>query len=314
MNRFETFDYAPKSELASFFNRIETDRSFYAPVKEKRRWDLQLFQWTFGITEGLFPKKAQQWGAELFFTPLKNSLSVRERSLLQLAEVNYCHFDGEDLPVYTWKPKSNTRGRVLVVHGWGGKSTDFYSFISPLTQQGFEVVAFDGPAHGNSSKKQTSLPELSSFLVEVARKLDSVDVVIGHSLGGSVVFHALQNGLLAKKLVIINNPAHPEGLMQTFLTRINASAAVGNYIRNTIIHQFGSNFESLCSISTAEDCHIPTLVVHDKHDKEAPILHMEALQPKLPQARYLVTEKLGHKRILRDNELIEHVLSFIEEV
>ena len=273
---------------------------------------MQLFQWTFGITEGLFPKKAQKWGAELFFTPFKNSLSVREMSILQLAEVNYCHFDGEDLPVYTWKPKSNPRGTVLVVHGWGGKSTDFYSFISPLTQQGFEVVAFDGPAHGISSKKQTSLPELSSFLVEVARRLNSVDVVIGHSLGGSVIFHALQNGLLANKLVIINNPAQPEGLMQSFLTRINASPEVGNYIRNTIKNQFGSTFESLCSISTAEDCQIPTLVVHDKHDKEAPILHMEVLQSKLPHARYLVTEKLGHKRILRDSELIDQVLSFIK--
>ena len=35
MNRFEIFDHAPKSDLASFFNRIETDSVLLCTNKRK---------------------------------------------------------------------------------------------------------------------------------------------------------------------------------------------------------------------------------------------------------------------------------------
>ena len=55
------------------------------------------------------------------------------------------------------------------------------------------------------------------------------------------------------------------------------------------------------------------LVVHDREDREVPLAHGEALAATWPAARLRVTEGLGHRRILRDPEVIAEVVEAIRD-
>jgi pimeloyl-ACP methyl ester carboxylesterase len=64
-----------------------------------------------------------------------------------------------------------------------------------------------------------------------------------------------------------------------------------------------------CTLAAAAD--VPVLVVADEGDLETPIAGAERLAAAWPRAELLRTEGLGHRRILRDPEVISRVVGFL---
>jgi pimeloyl-ACP methyl ester carboxylesterase len=55
----------------------------------------------------------------------------------------------------------------------------------------------------------------------------------------------------------------------------------------------------------------PTLVVHDRNDREVGFDQGQAIAEAWPRARLLATEGLGHRRLLRDPAVIGAVTAFV---
>jgi pimeloyl-ACP methyl ester carboxylesterase len=55
----------------------------------------------------------------------------------------------------------------------------------------------------------------------------------------------------------------------------------------------------------------PTLVVHDRHDKEVPYAESVRIAEAWPAATLVTTEGLGHQRILRDPGVVARVAEFV---
>ncbi len=55
----------------------------------------------------------------------------------------------------------------------------------------------------------------------------------------------------------------------------------------------------------------PTLVIHDRHDREVRWEDGAAIAGAWPQAQLLTTEGLGHRRILQDASVIARIAGFI---
>ncbi|HTU63083.1 MAG TPA: hypothetical protein VMF89_31705, partial [Polyangiales bacterium] len=56
---------------------------------------------------------------------------------------------------------------------------------------------------------------------------------------------------------------------------------------------------------------LPTLVIHDREDKEVFFDHALALSAALPSATLVTTTGLGHRRILRDASVIGQAVRFV---
>ena len=80
---------------------------------------------------------------------------------------------------------------VLLVHGWNANWSHFGKLIPVLLNQGYRVVAYDAPAHGESSGNQTNIVEMSSALLAVKKDIGEVHAVVGHSLGGATTALAI---------------------------------------------------------------------------------------------------------------------------
>ena len=88
----------------------------------------------------------------------------------------------------TYRWPGNYR-KVLIIHGWEGRATNFESIIKELINKRFDVTSFDAPSHGSSAKSNT-MKDFGEF-VQHLLKTTNFDYVITHSLEQCLLFYAI---------------------------------------------------------------------------------------------------------------------------
>ena len=58
--------------------------------------------------------------------------------------------------LYQW---SGNGPKIMLMHGWSGRASNFFKIIEKLIIEDYDVYAFDAPAHGESSGVTTNIPE-----------------------------------------------------------------------------------------------------------------------------------------------------------
>lgn len=278
--------------------------------KDKRPPLLRFIQWGFPKLEKIAPVLAYRYFIKIFFTPLRYPTPDKEKEIAAKAEKTSLIVNGKRIQIYKW----GQGPIVLFVHGWAGRATQFRKFIEAFTEKGFQAVAFDGPAHGLSEGKTTSLIEFKEILEQLYKTLPQQPVaVITHSFGGAATLFSIMNGVPVQRLINISSPTIGDEIIKTFLRTINGSKKTGDYFRDYILKTTGKPFEEFSSIYFIQ--HLPQpidlLLFHDEEDKEAVIRHAEELVKLYPKAELIRTKGLGHTRILKDDEVIQTSLKFV---
>ncbi len=62
----------------------------------------------------------------------------------------------------------------------------------------------------------------------------------------------------------------------------------------------------------APSLQVPLLVIHDRNDKEVPVRSGQSIAEAWPDADLIITEGLGHQRILRADAVQNVAVSFID--
>ena len=63
----------------------------------------------------------------------------------------------------------------------------------------------------------------------------------------------------------------------------------------------------------AEKTEIPILIIHDKDDDEVSVKGAYHIQKHLKHAEIMITEGLGHRKILGDEAVIQRIKEFISK-
>ena len=95
--------------------------------------------------------------------------------------------------VDTLPTSNNSKGTILLIHGWPQTSYQFRKVIGPLSEQGYRIITPDYRGSGDSSKpmnldgyrKVTMAADLHSLIHEHLGIRDKVHIV-GHDIGGMV--------------------------------------------------------------------------------------------------------------------------------
>lgn len=200
---------------------------------------------------------------------------------------------------------------VLLVHGWAGRGTQLFSFINPLIQANYRVIALDGPAHGDSLGTQTNAVQFSLFLKEAQENLGKVDAVIAHSFGAGSLVLATANGMQVDKLVLIAGPSDYTIIVNDFLKIVQLGKRAQKFFTQSLSEIARREISELRISKIGSQLETPTLVVHDKGDKEVSFQHALDIKTEWPSSELLITEGLGHRRILKDPATIQKVVEFI---
>ena len=77
-----------------------------------------------------------------------------------------------------------------------------------LRERGWRVVAHDGPGHGSSFGRTSSLVEIARGAAATARAVGGVDAVIAHSLGAAAAVLAVPIAVdaAALEMTSVNSP------------------------------------------------------------------------------------------------------------
>lgn len=207
---------------------------------------------------------------------------------------------------------------VYLVHGWGGRGSQLTGFVAPLVAAGHRVVMFDAPSHGDSGvgavgRGRTHGVEIARALDEVFCRFGPARAVVAHSLGAVSTYLALRFGWLGTERLVLLAPVVSStslfdglqaamGFGQRFRARFDR--AVGDLVGMPVA-EFDARRQA------AQLPPLPTLVVHDRRDRQAPYDHAVLLAHSLPDARLVTTEGLGHQRLLADPRVVAEVVGFV---
>lgn len=278
--------------------------------KSKTPFALRLIPTIFPWLEKLTPGIANSFFAYLFFKPIGYPTPEKELKSETFAEKFILPVNGMKIQCYQW---GNAPKTILLVHGWAGRATQFRRFIKPLLSQGYQVIGFDGPAHGKSSGKSTHINEFLTVIQALENRFKKLDAIIAHSFGGVASLYAIAEGLSVKTLVNIASPTIADEIINTSLRTIGGSAKTGQTFKEFILRKYGKPFEEYSALAFIK--HVPSdfnlFLIHDEDDREVEIKQPDALINIYPQGKIYKTSGLGHTRILRDNEVIRQAVTFI---
>jgi pimeloyl-ACP methyl ester carboxylesterase len=268
---------------------------------------LVLIRGAMGVLSRVAPGWAARIAADLFMKPRRYAAPERERKVLAQGEPFAVQL-GAETRIQAWKWGAGPA--ILLVHGWEGRGSQLASFVEPLVAAGYSVVAFDAPGHGASSGNRSSLPHFA-YAVRVVANTHAPHAIIAHSLGCAATTLALREGLATQRLVFIAPPLHPSDYVTRFGEILNISRPVLDRMRARIEERFLRKWSDYALDATARTMTTPLLVVHDRDDDDTYHEEGVALTEAWPGARMITTTGLGHRRILRDANVIDAATQFV---
>ena len=256
------------------------------------------------------PILAERFARKLFITPIKHKIPKREfhmeeqsvQTKLFIPSIN------KEIVVYAY---GNSDKKILLVHGWSGRGTQLVKIADALKEKGFSTISFDAPAHGKSGTKTTLMLEFIESILEVEKLYGPFEFAIGHSLGGMSILNAVKKGLQVQKAVVIGSGNSVVNIVNTFVEKIGLPNKVAVIMKNNFEKKYQFDMESFSAYVAAKDVKIPVLVVHDNDDDDIPVSEAYHLADNLINKEIMITNKLGHRKILGDFGVINTIIEFL---
>lgn len=263
-----------------------------------------------GTLTKVSPHLAAHVAAHLFQRPQRHTPPAREHGwLLDSTELRF-RLNDETIVGWTW----GEGPPVLLLHGWEGRGSQLGAFVQPLVRLGHKVIAIDGPGHGRSSGSVANPVRFAQAVEAVHRLFGPLHAVIAHSFGALGTLYAMQRGLPLARLVLVA-PGHPPLTAARHATAMfGANDDVLDRMIDLMRAQTGVPLGELQAAMTQFAPEVPTLIVHDVGDDVIEVEHARSLAERLPNATLRLTTGLGHRRILREPEVVRLAAAFIADV
>lgn len=203
---------------------------------------------------------------------------------------------------------------ALLLHGWGERAADLGGFIEPLTRAGYRVVGIDFPGHGDSFDAEPNLYVVADTIRDVAQQLGGVGTIVAHSMGAHSTMVALRNGLELDSVVLLSPSSQLEQALATFTELLSLPPRAATGLKAKLERRFGSTlWREMEGTALIGDVDVPALIVHDRDDPQVPLHDSDVLASAWEGARLVITDGLGHGRIMRDERVISEAVAFLGE-
>lgn len=244
--------------------------------------------------------------------PRRAGLTEAETQLLRSGTPQSLEADGNTLAGWSW---GDAGPRVLLVHGWDSRASHFGQFVGPLCRAGFQVWAFDGPAHGDSTGSLASVVHYGKALLTIAEALGPFDGLVAHSFGSPAALYAFHQGMRVRRSVHIAGPASLVRVIQRIAQATDLDATGTEQLFRLMEAHIGQPIASMELDALADGFRHRALLLHDPADREVPYAESCALAEAWHGAKLVDIAGAGHRRIIGHPEAIaasvEHLASTI---
>jgi len=210
-----------------------------------------------------------------------------------------------------WFRAAEKRGTVVYLHGVADNRGSSIGFADHFVARGFDVVAYDSRAHGESDGEACTYgfyekQDLHKVLDRVATPI----VLIGSSLGASV---ALQEAADDRRVAAVVAVSPFSDLRTVAIERAPFFASSGNIADAFRIAEEQGKFrvDEVSPMTAAPRITAATLVIHGDHDDETPPAHSRRIFAALHEPKRLILVNAGHNHVL-DASVWREIDSWIE--
>lgn len=280
-------------------------------MKIKDKIAISYIRWNLRILALFSKKRAAQKALRLFCTPFPQT-KRRITSLFHEAEKLHLVIDNKKIAGYRWNhPRSK---KILIIHGFQSSAKKFEQHIALMINKGYEVLAFDAQAHGESDGKQVNVLEYAHLIELICKKYGPIDAFLAHSFGGLAVSLALEKSIhnSQTKLVLIAPATETSSAVDLLFSYLSLNASIRDTFEELIIAIGGKSVHWLSVSRAIENIRARILWIHDEDDDVTPIKDVHPLMlAGYPNIEFLITKGLGHRRIYHEEKVIKAIDAFL---
>jgi len=267
-------------------------------------------QWAAKSAEFFSGDLAARLGGLLFTTPIGFPIPEREKYMLKSAQKKRLKVEeiGKEIEILSY---GYSKKKVLLVHGWAGRSTQLFAFADKLLEKGYMVISFDGPAHGKSTGKRTMMPEFLSTVKKIDETYGPFEAAVGHSFGGMCLYNATSTFLNLKTFIAVGAGDKVSDIIQNFSRNLSLKKSSALKMQKQLEKKWRLKVDDFASHQVAKKIDIPVLLVHDTNDGDVPVSCAYNIRQNLKHGSLLITYGLGHTKILRNKEIVNKSVEFI---
>lgn len=257
------------------------------------------------------PRKAAEKAFTLFCTPKRKQVkgipAIEDKGTA-------CSLKAGGYTIFGYRWNHPAKRKVLVAHGFESSLKNFEGFVTPLVNKGYEVIAFDAPAHGQSEGKEIILPLYIKTLAVIYENYGPFDAYIGHSLGGLAIAHFLETipHDASVKVVFIAPATEITPIMDRFFKILHLNGKVRKAFDELSTEKTGISPEDASIRRAMHNIHATVLWLHDIADDITPYHDMERVRgDNFHNINFVTTQGLGHRKIYRDPQTVQQVIDFL---
>ena len=205
------------------------------------------------------------WGADALLHPPRHGVSKFPKQKFEDVELDV----GIKLKGWRFRTELPRKGTVVYLHGLSDNRGSSISIASHFTASGFDVLAYDGRAHGDSGGDACTYGFYEKE--DLRRVIDKLDggpiVVFGASLGAGI---ALQAAALDPRIALVVAVAPVSDLRAAARERAPFFASRANIDEAFRIAEQRGKFriDDVSSTAAAAKVHVPVFVLHGATDDQ----------------------------------------------
>ncbi|HEX6849589.1 MAG TPA: alpha/beta fold hydrolase [Chitinophagaceae bacterium] len=265
----------------------------------------------FKVLSAISNRKAAELALDLFTTPQYRDKKPLPPIFKESEKLSFKHF-GETVTGYRWNRGGHRK--VLIVHGFNSSVAKFDRYIKPLMRKGYEVLAFDAPAHGYSTGKTLNAVVFKKMIEYIHKEYGPVRSYMGHSFGGLAICLALEEIEHNEdyRVALIAPATESRTAFDTFFTFLKLNEDVRKEFHDRIF-KLSNKPSDWYSVSRAiKNLQAKILWCHDENDTMTPWSDArKVMDEKHFNIEFILTKGLGHRRIYRDNKVSKAIIEFL---
>jgi len=266
----------------------------------------------FRVLSLISTRKTAAAAFRLFCTPLVKP-PRHVPSAFKFAEVLNEPFNGKSITGYRWNKGKDKK--LLILHGFSSASFKFHRYVLPMVEKGYEVIAFDAPAHGGSEGKTLNAIEYEMMIEKLVRQYGPFNAFIAHSFGGLALSLAMEKTPhdIQTKMVLIAPATETSSAIDGAFKMLKLNNKKVRAAFDDIILKMSGKPTEWFSVNRAmHNIKASVLWIHDEDDHITPI--KDALITKeqhYPNVQFITTHGLGHRQVYRDEKTKNIVFDFL---
>ncbi|MBC6994375.1 alpha/beta hydrolase [Neolewinella lacunae] len=237
-------------------------------------------------------------GYYLLTNPRRLNEDPANEVFLQSAQQSIVKLHDTDICTYHWPGPGPS---VLLLHGWESSTARWFALFKPLQDAGFNIYAFDAPAHGRSGGKQFNVFFYCQVLDAYCQHLGfAPDYWVGHSGGGMAAIYyncTPEFTYSPKQIVSMAVPGELENFIDKFCEIVGANERVKYGIEYRFQRKLDRRFADVSFIEYVKNIRVPGLILHDEEDDVAPFFGAQRMHANWKGSTLASTRGCGHSLV-----------------